>query len=258
MQDSTPMLRDLWQRLGLTPIRLGLLLFVAFAAMRAYGYFGADSLKTVPIMLSFVGMWAIPAFFLTSQGSRQIGLTRARGVLWLPVAALVGISSAYACYLLGYLLFGYSENNWFVNIGYTYASDPRFAQMPQRVAFAVFTIPALVFSPLGEEIFFRGLINEAFRQRWGRLAGLYGNAALFALVHLVHHGIVRSNDGYHALWLSGALWMGLMFATSVAFALLRERFASVWPCVVAHAAFNLTMNYTIFFSLFVHNPVQTN
>lgn len=121
------------------------------------------------------------------------------------------------------------------------------AGMEVGTAFLIFTIPALIFSPLGEEIFFRGFLDSALRERLSAPAARWVDAAIFGAIHLFHHGITRNADGQMALHpLSGALWMGLMTGVALLFARLRERSGSLWPAVLAHAAFNLVMNAAIF------------
>jgi membrane protease YdiL (CAAX protease family) len=48
---------------------------------------------------------------------------------------------------------------------------------------------------------------------------------------------------------SGALWFSLMVALSGVLTLIRENSGSLWPGVVAHAVFNLSMNIIIFLFL---------
>ena len=111
------------------------------------------------------------------------------------------------------------------------------------------TIPSLIFSPIGEEIFFRGFLQQATEERWDHRTGLIVDAGWFAAVHLFHHGIVRIDGEIQVFPLSGAIWMALIFGTGVLFATLRRRTGSLVAPILSHAAFNLTMNYTILFWL---------
>ena len=250
------MLREPWSRLALTPLRLTAGLFVVFAALRAESYFGGESFRGLPLMAGFLAMWFVPPLFLTAEGARRAGLVRPRGVMWIPVALFFGTGCAYACYLIGFFAYGYGEGNWFVTVGQTYQSDPRLATLSQSAAFAVFTLPAVLFSPVGEELFFRGFAHEAAREKWGYARASLIVAGLFAAIHLVHHGIYRSEQGWGFLWVSGSIWFALMFGTSLVFTWLRRSFGSIWVSALAHAAFNLTMNYTIFYALFVRAPAS--
>ena len=49
--------------------------------------------------------------------------------------------------------------------------------------------------------------------------------------------------------LSGAIWMALIFGLGVLFAFLRQKSGSLVAPILSHAAFNLTMNYTILYRL---------
>ena len=75
------------------------------------------------------------------------------------------------------------------------------------------------------------------------------DAGWFAVVHLFHHGIVRVDGRIEVLPLSGLIWMALIFGLGVLFAFLRHRAGSLLAPILSHAAFNLAMNYTIFYWL---------
>ncbi|WP_084128113.1 CPBP family glutamic-type intramembrane protease [Cellvibrio mixtus] len=72
---------------------------------------------------------------------------------------------------------------------------------------------------------------------------------LFALIHQIHHGIIKTTSGLTFLPFSGALWFILMFLVSWMFASLRARSGSIFVAILAHIIFNLTMNTTIFLFL---------
>ena len=126
--------------------------------------------------------------------------------------------------------------------------------MPLQTFFIVVTVPALIFSPIGEELFFRGFLQDALQTRFGLQVSMVIESGIFGLVHLFHHGLVRSPDGIHFYPLSGMLWVMLMFLTAYGFAVLRKRSGSIYPAIAAHAVFNLVMNLCIFFFLF---PLET-
>ncbi len=78
------------------------------------------------------------------------------------------------------------------------------------------------------------------------MAGVVISAAVFAALHVMHHGLLRTPDGWGYVGWSGATWFALMFSTSLVFSTLRMRSGSIWTAVVAHAGFNLAMNGIIF------------
>lgn len=109
-----------------------------------------------------------------------------------------------------------------------------------------FYVPACLFSPIGEEIFFRGLLHRALQERFGERTAAVSEAGLFGLVHVCHHGLWLAALGWIFLPLSGSLWVLLMFGTALLFSALRQRSGSLGPAVMAHATFNATMNTFIF------------
>ena len=211
---------------------------------------GPQSVRPL-IPFGFVMMMILPFVFLRSGGRRQIGLTKTKTPSTYIVGILYGIGAASLCFLLGILLFDKSPNNWFIAIrNYYTAQVPGAMDMPLQRFFVIVTLPALIFSPIGEEIFFRGFLQEAFETRFSLRSSMVIESAIFGLVHLFHHGLVRTNDGVNFFPFSGMLWVVLMFFTACGFALLRKRSGSIYPAIAAHATFNLVMNLLIFFFLF--------
>lgn len=247
-------LHTFWKRIGISPLPLLLGLFLALSAVRAYGYFGADTFLGLPIMASFLAMWLLPFLFLTAHGRYQIGMGRKLSGKWFLIALLAGGGCAFLCYAIGLLLYGKSDHNWFVSVAYTYQSDERLAELPRHIAFIAFTVPAMLASPIGEELFFRGMIEQSGRDRLRPFSAALLSGSLFAAVHLVHHGIYRYDDTIHVQPISGLLWFLLMLGTSLVFSYLRQKGESIWTATVAHSAFNLVMNVSIFYSLMVITP----
>ncbi len=87
---------------------------------------------------------------------------------------------------------------------------------------------ALVVAPVVEELFFRGLLFRAVRDRRGFAAGAAASGLAFGLVHYVE-----------APWASAVLLVGVMVVTGAGLAYLYERRRNILAPVVAHAAFNL-------------------
>jgi len=82
-------------------------------------------------------------------------------------------------------------------------------------------IDYVVWAPLVEELAFRGLLYLGLRQRIGPLAAGVLSATLFAGLHF-----------YTVPGMLVTLWSGLVWAWTL------ERTGSLWPGVVAHAAYN--------------------
>jgi membrane protease YdiL (CAAX protease family) len=234
-------------RRSVLPLVLGLA--VAFSAMRMAGMLGPASLRWM-VPLGFVLMALAPWALLDREGRRAIGLCAARGLRVIP-AALAGAVAALACGALGVLLFGSGPDNWFVSVATYYRGTVDTSALGKVTLYWIFTTPALIFSPIGEEIFFRGLLQRALEEKLSVRAATWVECAAFGLVHLCHHGLALSAAGEGGVGLSvqplsAALWVVLMFLVALMFAQIRKRSGSLYPAMAAHAAFNAAMNAVIF------------
>lgn len=224
---------------------LALVLSLIFVSMRALGTLGPSNLRWL-LPLGFVIMTALPWLLLTPAGRRQIGLKLPDTGAHYITGLVAGALAATGCFTIGLMLFGTSPDNWFVSIANNYRSVMDTSGFGPLKLHLMFTIPACIFSPLGEEIFFRGFLQRALEVRFSSRQSTHMEAALFGLVHLCHHGLVASATGLSLRLGSGALWVVLMFGTAWMFAWLRKRSDSLLPAIVSHAAFNATMNVFIF------------
>ena len=82
-----------------------------------------------------------------------------------------------------------------------------------------FAALVMIAAPLAEEYLFRGLLFRALDREWGGWKAVLGSAMFFAIYH--------SPDA----WLPVA-------SLGVLNALLFRRSRSLWPCVLAHLAYN--------------------
>lgn len=236
--------KPFWRAVPFGIAGLTLAFVLTAIVVRAVAMFGPGSWRPL-IVTSFLAMTALPWLVLGREGRRQIGLQSPRHAGWLALGLLLGALAASACHLLGASLYGAGPDNWFVSIARSYQLQPTQGWSLLRLHLT-FTIAACLFSPAGEEIFFRGFLQKVLEDRHGRTRATVMEASLFALVHLCHHGIVASAAGYRLLPVSGALWVAQMFALSLMFAWLRRRSDSILPAIAAHAAFNAAMNGWIF------------
>jgi membrane protease YdiL (CAAX protease family) len=197
------------------------------------------------IMVGFFAMWFVPIVFLSKAGRRTIGLTKVKKPIWLLWAPLMGAAASFAIFGIGYLLFGDTSDNWYVSIQNSWNIDDSMMGMDRMTLFALFAIPSMIFSPIGEEIFFRGMVHESFKEKGGPRIALAANTLAFAAVHGMHHGFQPGN--FHLV--SGLLWVTLIAGVAWMFTLCRQKGGSIWPAVLCHAAFNVTMTATVFWAL---------
>jgi membrane protease YdiL (CAAX protease family) len=249
-QTSATFLRPMWGWANGAVWLLALAVLAVLAALRGAATLGPPSARPL-FLVHVLLMWALPFLFLTRQGRREIGLTgQGNGLVNLTWSALAGASMALIVYAAGMGLYGESADNWCVSIRDSFQLTALRAAMPNvplAGLFAMIAVPALLFTPLGEEFLFRGFLHQAFARRWGAVVATAVNSLAFGLIHLHVHGIWRDASGFHIHVVSGALMVLAMAATSVVFTLCRMRGGSLWSAVVAHASCNLVMIAAVFY-----------
>jgi membrane protease YdiL (CAAX protease family) len=219
-------------------------LAVAFAGMRAIAMLGPVAYRPL-FLLHCVLLALVPWILLSRQDRAQVGLKPSTRPREYPLALLYGALASLVCFAIGYSLFGTSQDNWFVSVGDSFRAQPTDGLGLLQLSL-MFTLPGMLFSPIGEEIFFRGYFQRCLETRFSERNSTLIEASWFGGVHLVHHGIVLTAAGNGFRAMSGALWFLLMVALSCMFAWLRKRHDSIRPAILAHSAFNATMTTLIF------------
>ncbi len=233
-------------RLGTSPhahLVWAVIFGLGFTAMRAYAMLGPVAARPL-FLLHCVLMAATPWLLLTAAGRAQAGIQWPGRTRWLALAPFVGVAASVLCFTLGFVLFERTADNWFVSVGNSYRAQPTpgFGILQLHL---MFTIPAILFSPIGEETFFRGVLQRALETRCAPRISAVIESAWFGAAHLIHHGLFLTAAGFAFRPVSGALWFLLMTLLSLAFAALRKAGNSIVPAIIAHAAFNATMNVFI-------------
>jgi uncharacterized protein len=247
--NKTRLLKRGWLNSGISLPVIGVIAGLLFAGVRAVGTIGPQAYRFV-LPLGFIVMMMMPFIFLGKEGRRKIGFAKSVSPAWYGYAICVATIMALVCYASGLLLFGLSADNWFVSIKNSYYNTMNTSGMPLAMLFMIFTIPAILFSPAGEEIFFRGFLQEALSQKFSYGKAMITDSMFFALIHLFHHGLVKDAGGIiHFYPLSGFLWVVLMFCTALLFAWIKKSSGSLYPAIIAHAVFNIVMNLAIFYGM---------
>jgi membrane protease YdiL (CAAX protease family) len=236
-----------WKFTASTAFSVAIVLALMFAGMRAIGNLGPLMLRPL-LPLGFVLMAISPWVLLTAEGRREIGFCKpARPAIYLQ-AIVLGAAASFACFLIGYGLFGTGMDNWYVTIVANFSQTVP-VKLSTLQMFLMFTIAAMIFSPIGEEIFFRGLLQRALEDRFSVRTSTWIESVAFGLVHLCHHGLVVGAAGITLLPNSAPIWFALMVLSALLFAWLRKRSGSLYPAMAAHVAFNFTMGSSIFIGL---------
>ena len=238
---QSELLKPFWTRFAGPPWLVSLLALAILAALRFIAVFGPPAAEVL-FFLQFVLAWALPFILLTPDGRRQIGL-REHGLTpaSLAFSALAGACCALGVFALGMVLYGNSPDNWCVSLrDYLRVSDMRFVLHP-AVLYALYTVPALIFTPIADELLFRGIMQQAFTIRWNASLATLVNCLSYGFMYLYFHAIWQDAAGFHIRLVSGALTVLLLAAVGLVFTLCRLRSGSLWPAMAAHAAFNLAL-----------------
>jgi len=87
---------------------------------------------------------------------------------------------------------------------------------------------AVVLAPIGEELFFRGVLFRSLRDRHGFLGGALGSGFAFGLIHYIPGPALDS-----------LLLMSVMVFTGLGLAYIYERRGSILAPIAAHVTFNV-------------------
>lgn len=242
-------LKKIWNRCFRYDWKLGLFLILLFGIPRFALVLHSYVVQSYGVvMFVFVCMWFVPFVLLTKAGRRGIGMRRPRYAWRLVPCFLAGGACCLAVFGIFNLLFGGSVENAFAYIG---GNNPGSAiSGPDKlVYFWIAVIPSMLFSPIGEEFLYRGVIHGTFAPRFGeRIASVFDSLA-FALTHIAHFGLIYAAGKWLFLPGPAALWVLSMFVVCRVFFFCKVYSDSLWGAVIAHSGFNFVMMYSIFYLL---------
>ncbi|WP_439593641.1 lysostaphin resistance A-like protein [Microbacterium sp.] len=232
-------------------LRTGVLLIAVFSVVRVALVLQANVTGGYQAVSAvFLVMIALPWLILHRSGRQRIGVVKPTRLRWLAFAGPAGATAAGIVFVMFSLLWGVSVDNPFVYIGGTYSSATSISDESDRVVFfAIFALIAVTLSPLGEELFYRGLVQQCLAHSLGANRAALLDAAAFAVVHLAHFGVVYVAGVWSFGVASGMLWLAAMFLVSLLFDRLRRWSGSIFGAVIGHAGFNLMMTWIIFYAL---------
>ncbi|MGA2572474.1 MAG: type II CAAX endopeptidase family protein [Terracidiphilus sp.] len=231
----------------MAPWGLSLLVFAVLAVARFCAAWGPPQLQIL-FLLHVLAMWALPWIFLNAEGRRGIGLCRPRK--WLPALALSGIAGGFAgllCFAVGWTTPHDSPSNLLVCVHHGLQLEQMRAAMPLGLILVAIGVPAVILMPVGEEIFFRGIMQQAFAQRFGGIAATLVQGVAFGVVHLQIVAVSLDAAGFHFRWLAGAATLAGGILVGALLTICRMRSGSLFASMAAHAACNLTMIGAVIF-----------
>lgn len=245
------MLRPFWQNLFRYDRVFGLLLILLLGIPRFILVLRANVTGNYNLIsMIFICMILAPAIFLTKAGRENIGIQKPANFYWLLYSLLAGMGLCLLMFFTAKLFFNETAGNWFVYISRSYNVPANGLTASDRlVFFLIYAIIGMTFSPIGEELFYRGIVHESFTGRYSEKNASLIDSTAFALTHLAHFGIVYISGSWHFLFIPAVLWVAFMFFASRLFFLCRQKTGSISGAVFCHAGFNLAMMYCIFYHI---------
>lgn len=189
----------------------------------------------------------VPFIFLNKHGRKQIGIKTTKKIRYLILALVVGIVLSLLLHYLGQGLYGNTYENWYEYIGKSCNIPEGISVQDKKGLFIVMAITGMIFSPIGEELFFRGIVHNSFAQSLGDTKASIIESLAFAVTHISHFGLVFINENWDFYAIPGLIWIIGMFIVSITFFQMKKRTDSIWGAIVCHSGFNLGMIYCIFY-----------
>lgn len=243
-------LKPFWNRIFGFNWKFGLVLILVVCIPRFILVLNANVTGSYnSIALIMIVSALAPFVFLTKYGLKQIGVTKPQSYAWLFVAFLAGIFFSLVLYGLGDLLYADTYSNWFKYIGKSYNIPAEISSPDKKIYFFIFAFTGMIFSPIGEELFFRGIVHSAFANSVGERKASIIDSTAFAVTHISHIGLVFLMNQWKFLTFPAIIWVLNMFLAGILFFYFRKKSSSILGAMVCHAGFNLGMTYCIFYLL---------
>ncbi|NDV79998.1 CPBP family intramembrane glutamic endopeptidase [Dysgonomonas sp. 511] len=251
MQQKSRLLRPIWRFLSYNWI-FGVFLILLFGIPRFILVLQANSSGGGYGMVSlvFVAMWFTPFILLSKTGRQYIGIRKPTNYKWLLYSFIAGALFCTITFALTWLIYGDTIDNSFVYIAKSYTVPHEELEANRFAFFLTFAISGMIFSPIGEELFFRGIVHGCFAEKLGERKASVVDSLAFALTHLAHFGIVFYAGKWELLILPATLWVVSMFVLSQIFFYCKQKSGSVLGAITSHAGYNFAMIYLIFYYIF--------
>lgn len=241
-------LRPFWSRIFDFNWKFGLFLILIICIPRFLLVLQANASANYSYLGLIMIISAIaPFIFLSRHGRRKIGIIKPKNHRWLLYAFVSGLIASVILYLLGEILYGNTYENWYNYIGRSYNIPEGIGPKDKAILFIIMALTGMLFSPIGEELFFRGIVHSSFETSLGEKKAAIVDGSAFALTHISHFGWVFINNQWKFLKMPTLIWVVSMFCVSLLFLVCRKRSGSLLGAICCHSAFNLGMIYCIFY-----------
>ena len=243
-------LRPFWSRFFNFNWKFGLFLILIICIPRFILVLKANASGDYGYIGLIMAVSAIaPFIFLSKYGRKEIGIRKPQNFKWLFIAFVCGLIASISLHFIGQILYGNSFQNWYEYVGKSYKIPAAITPTDRNLMFAIMAITGMSFSPIGEELFFRGIVHSGFAKSVGEKNASLVDSAAFALTHISHFGLVFINNKWGFFAMPAIIWVTSMFLVSLLFFAFRKTSGSILGAIVCHAAFNLGMIFCIFYLL---------
>lgn len=243
-------LKPFWRKIFSFNWKFGLFLILIICVPRFILVLNANETANYAYIGLIMTISAIsPFIFLSKFGRKEIGIIKSRKYSWLFLSLLFGLIFSILLYLLGDSIYNNSFENWYVYIGKSYNIPLGIQPNDKLIMFIIMAVTGMIFSPIGEELFFRGIVHSSFAKSFGNIKASIIDSSAFALTHISHFGLVFINNEWKLFTLPTIIWATSMFLVSILFYLCRRKTESILGAIICHSAFNLGMIFSIFYLL---------
>lgn len=191
----------------------------------------------------------VPFVFLNKKGQKLAGIRKTNNFQFLAYAFVAGLVFSLFLHFLGKGIYGNSFENWYQYIGKSYNIPENISAENKKIMFLIMAGTGMIFSPIGEELFFRGIVHSSFAKSLGHKKASLIDSLAFAATHISHFGIVFINNTWDLYLVPAIIWVLSMFLVSLLFFQMKQLSNSIWGAVLCHSGFNLGMIYCIFYLL---------
>lgn len=191
----------------------------------------------------------MPLVFLSKYGRKKVGIQKTKKIETLILSFALGVAFSLLLYFIGKEAYGGSYQNWYEYIGKSYNIPKGISGNDKFILFAIMATTGMIFSPIGEELFFRGIVHGSFAKSIGEKKASIVDSLAFALTHVAHFGLVFVSGTWSFYLIPSLIWVVGMFIASILFFRMKKSSSSLTGAVFCHAGFNLGMIYSIFYWL---------
>ncbi len=185
--------------------------------------------------IGFCAYLFIPLITIKRTEWKEIGVSRAQK--WIPAGIGIIICGVilFISYFVSTIFVGNTTSNFYTVISLNHIQTFHIRADSHWKTFLLSSLTLCIFSPLTEELYFRGFLLKSFEQRFGFKCANIVQALCFGLIHIAYCWIVAID--INIVWnvVPSIALIGLVYG------LVRNNTKSIWPAIMTHAATNFLL-----------------